>query len=74
MHVLGFDWDETNRSKLRLHGLDPDDVEALFDVGDPYIFRHPQFGRRHIALGFVPDDRFVLVVSNTTKRPDGSGW
>src|SRR5204862_97933 len=62
MRVLGFDWDESNRSKLRLHGLKPDDVEALFDVGDPYIFRHPQLRGRHIALGFVPDDRFVLVV------------
>lgn len=62
MRILGFDWDDTNRSKLAAHDLEPDDVEALFDTGNAYVFRHTSDRRRHIALGFVPDGRFVLVV------------
>ncbi|MBC5800188.1 MAG: hypothetical protein GIW94_09490, partial [Candidatus Eremiobacteraeota bacterium] len=70
MRILGFDWDETNRGKLGLHDLEADDIEKLFDVGDPYIFKHTSDRRRHIALGFVPDERFVLVVfeHNQTTR------
>jgi uncharacterized DUF497 family protein len=62
VRILGFDWDETNRRKLAAHELDPDDVEWLFDSGDPDVFDHPKDARRYIALGFVPDERFVLVV------------
>jgi uncharacterized DUF497 family protein len=84
MRVSGFDWDDTNRAKLELHDLVPDDVEALFEAGDPYVFRHPG-GRRHIALGIVPDGRFVLVVFEydlstrwirvvTAYEPTNPGW
>lgn len=62
MRILGFDWDAANRGKVALHGLDADDIEELFDGGEPYVFRHPSIPGRFIALGFVPDDRFVLVV------------
>jgi uncharacterized DUF497 family protein len=62
MRILGFDWDKVNINKLRVHGLEKDDVEDLFDEG-PVVVRHPGRGRRRIALGFLPkpDDRFVLV-------------
>ena len=62
MRILGFDWDETNRRKVEEHELDADDVEALFESGDPYVFRHSFDSGRRIALGLVPDGRFVLVV------------
>jgi len=62
VRILGFDWDDTNRRKLAAHDLDPDDVEWLFDSGDPDVFDHPRQRRRFLALGFVPDARFVLVV------------
>lgn len=62
MRILGFDWDRTNVRKLHAHDLEPDDVEELFESGEPYVFRHASRRRRHIALGFVPDGRFVLVV------------
>ena len=62
MLVLGFDWDKKNQAKLQLHDLEPDDVEFLFEDGDPVYLEHPTDRRRHIALGFVPDERFVLVV------------
>jgi|SRR5579871_1060525 len=85
MRILGFDWDETNRRKVALHGLEPDDVEALFDDGDPYVFRHPSDPRRFMALGFVPDERFVLVIFEydretrwirvvTAYEPTNPGW
>lgn len=67
MRILGFDWDETNKSKLELHDLEPHDAEALFDLGAAFVFNHPSDSRRHIALGFVPDDRFVLVVFEYNK-------
>jgi uncharacterized DUF497 family protein len=62
VRVLGFDWDEINRSKLAAHDLEPDDVEWLFEDGDPDTFEHPTRPGRFIALGFIPDERFVLVV------------
>ena len=62
MRIQGFDWDETNLEKLALHELTAEDVEYLFEDGDPYEFRHPTRAVRWISLGFVPDDRFVLVV------------
>lgn len=62
MRVFGFDWDATNRAKLASHDLAADDIEWLFALGDPDIFDHPLHRERFIALGFVPDDRFVLVV------------
>lgn len=30
--------------------------------GDPDVFDHPRHPKRFLALGFVPDARFVLVV------------
>jgi uncharacterized DUF497 family protein len=62
MRVLGFDCDATNLSKLETHRITADDVEELFVDGDPFIFRHPKNPGRKVALGFVPDGRFVLVV------------
>jgi uncharacterized DUF497 family protein len=61
-----FHWDDENRTKLTSHDPDAkddaDDVEWLFELGDPDIFDYPTRGGRCIALGFVPDERFVLVV------------
>jgi uncharacterized DUF497 family protein len=62
LRILGFEWDTTNVAKVETHDLDPDDVESLFDRGEPDVFDHPTDASRFIALGFVPDDRFVLVV------------
>lgn len=62
MRILGFDWDDTNRRKLELHDLDSDSVEELFADPGVLVLRHPSFARRYLALGFVPDGRFVLVV------------
>ena len=62
MRIAGFDWDRTNVGKLAAHDLEPDDVEWLFEWGDPDIFDHPTRRGRLVALGFVPDERFVLVV------------
>jgi uncharacterized DUF497 family protein len=68
MRILGFEWDAVNTAKLALHDLEPDDVEALFDSGEPAFFRHPKIKGRWIALGFVPDERFVLVVFEYDQR------
>jgi uncharacterized DUF497 family protein len=62
MKVLGFDWDTTTRRKVRHHELEPEDIETLFADGSPLVFPHPSTSGRYIALGFVPDGRFVLVV------------
>ena len=48
--------------KLRSMISLPNDVEYLLEHGEPYTFRHPIKTDRWISLGFVPDDRFVLVV------------
>jgi hypothetical protein len=68
MRILGFDWDDTNLQKLEFHDLAPDDVEYLFELGRPYIFKHPDKPDRHVALGFAPGDRFVLVVFEHDRR------
>ena len=62
MEIWGYDWDDVNLEKLELHELTPEDVEHLFEHGGPYVFRHPSIMGRWVALGFAPDDRFVLVV------------
>lgn len=61
MQIWGFEWDDTNLEKLALHDLTAEDIEGLFEHGDPYVFRHPTRVDRWIALGFASDDRFVLV-------------
>ncbi|OGQ89551.1 MAG: hypothetical protein A2289_07185 [Deltaproteobacteria bacterium RIFOXYA12_FULL_58_15] len=61
MLILGFDWDDINMDKIALHALTTDDVEYLFEHGEPYTFRHPTKIGRWLSLGFVPDDRFILV-------------
>lgn len=62
MRILGFDWDETNRRKIEGHDLDPDSVENLFAGDDLLVLPHPSRRGRYLALGFVPDGRFVVVV------------
>lgn len=62
MRLRGFDWDEANRRKVERHDLDADSVEDLFEAGDPLVLAHPTKRGRFLALGFVPDGRFVLVV------------
>jgi uncharacterized DUF497 family protein len=61
VRILGFEWDEVNRGKLSAHDIEPEDVEWLFELGDSDVFDHPIRPGRMIALGFVPDGRFVLV-------------
>lgn len=68
MKVAHFDWDAGNVSKVEAHDLSPEDVECLFVDGDPVFRRHSRIPGRSIALGFVPDDRFVLVVFSYAKR------
>ena len=85
MRILGFDWDAINRKKVESHDLETDDVEALFESGEPWVFRHTTDAGRTLALGFVPDGRFVLVVfehDKTTRwarvvtayEPTNPGW
>jgi uncharacterized DUF497 family protein len=62
VRILGFDWDETNRRKLELHDLDPDSVEELLADPGVLVLRHRSLTGRYLALGFVPDGRFVIVV------------
>lgn len=62
MRIHGFDWDETNRRKTEEHDLDPDSVEELFAGVDSVVVPHPSKHERYLALGFVPDGRFVVVV------------
>ena len=66
MRILGFTWDEVNTAKLAHHDLTPDDVEALF-CGECIVLRHPDKSGRWVVLGFVPDDRFVLVSFEMTE-------
>lgn len=85
MLIRGFDWDDVNLAKLEAHDLGPEEVEDLFESGGPYVFRHPTNTRRHIALGFAPVERFVLVVFEhdeqthwvrvvTAYEPSNEGW
>ncbi len=68
MRVSRFEWDRGNISKVEAHDLSPDDVEYLFVDGDPLFRRHSVIPGRFIALGFVPDGRFVLSVFTYNKR------
>jgi uncharacterized DUF497 family protein len=54
---------------VEAHDLSPEEVECLFIAGDPVFRRHSRTRGRAIALGFVPDGRFVLVVFSYNQRP-----
>jgi uncharacterized DUF497 family protein len=84
VRVLGFDWDVVNRAKLLAHEREPEDVEDVFESGDPLVFEHPRHSGRHMALGFA-GERFVLVVFEydvasrwvrvvTAYEPTSSAW
>jgi uncharacterized DUF497 family protein len=62
VRIRGFDWDETNRRKIEGHDLDPDSIEELLAGDDALVVPHPSKRERCLALGFVPDGRFVVVV------------
>jgi uncharacterized DUF497 family protein len=66
--VSRFDWDAGNVSKVEAHDVSPEEVECLFIAGDPVFRRHSRTHGRALALGFVPDGRFVLVVFSYNKR------
>ncbi len=68
MRVSTFEWNRANVEKLEAHDLGPDDVECLFAFGDPVFRRHARIPGRFIALGFVPDARFLLVVFAYNKK------
>jgi uncharacterized DUF497 family protein len=68
VRVSHFDWDAGNVSKLEAHDLSPEEVELLFIDGDPVSRRHSRIRSSVIALGFVPDGRFILVVFSYSKR------
>ena len=68
MRVSCFDWDAGNVAKIEAHDLSPEDVECLFVDGDPVFRAHSRLRGRSIALGIVPDGRFVLVVFTYNKR------
>lgn len=68
VRVSHFDWDVGNVSKVEVHDLSPEEVECLFIDGDPVFRRHSRTRGRAIALGFVPDGRFILVVFSYNKR------
>ncbi len=85
LKVLGFDWDRINLEKIGHHDLAAEDVEGLFADGDPLVLPHPESHGRYIALGFVPDGRFVLAVFEhdadtrwvrvvTAYEPTHEGW
>lgn len=66
--VSTFEWDRENVEKVEVHELGPEDVEYLFAFGDPVFRRHAKVPGRFIALGFVPDARFALVVFAYNKK------
>jgi uncharacterized DUF497 family protein len=68
VRISSFGWDRDNIAKVEAHDLSPDDVEWMFVDGAPLFRPHSRMPGRFIALGFVPDGRFVLVVFAYNKR------
>ena len=68
MRVSSFEWDPANIAKVEDHDLASDDVEWLFALDAPIFRLHAKVAARFVALGFVPDGRFVLVVFDSKKR------
>lgn len=68
MRISLVEWDRKSVRKIEGHDLDPEDVESLFEIGEPIYLRHPKVPGRYISLGFVPDGRFVLVVFAYNRR------
>jgi uncharacterized DUF497 family protein len=68
VRVSTFAWDKSNIAKVEAHDLSPDDVEWMFVDGGPVLRRHATVSGRHVALGFVPDGRFVLAIFELNRR------
>ena len=63
MRILGCDWDNINLGKIAAHDLEQEDVEALLleDEAQSVFLPNPRYPSRWIALGYIPDGRFVLA-------------
>lgn len=66
-HTLGFDRDEGNREHCRKHGIDLDEIEALF--GTDFLLlkdqKHSENENRMLALGFPPATKKPFFVAFT---------
>ena len=64
MQVAGFDWDDSNRSKCREHGVSQTAIESMFR-GSIAVLPDPQHSKseeRLKAIGKSDDGRWIFVV------------
>ena len=70
MKVSGFEWDSGNRDKCRKHGLNTEDIEALF-VRPVIILpdhAHSRTEERKRAIGKTTAGRHVFLVFTIRER------
>jgi uncharacterized DUF497 family protein len=70
--IAGFDWDEGNRAKCRKHGVNADEIEAVFR-GSPRVLpdRTGNAEPRFNAVGLNAAGRHVFVVFTLRRRAEG---
>ena len=63
MKVVGFDWDDGNRSKCEGHGLSSDEIEAFFQspIWVAPDLKHSDSEERYIAIGRADGGRPIFV-------------
>ena len=73
MEFSGFDWDDSNRSKCRKHGVSAAAIEGLFAVGLTILpdDRHSQAEQRFRAIGRILQGRAIFVVFTLRERDGG---
>jgi len=70
MKFDAFDWDRGNSAKCEKHGVDRDDIEALF-AGEPFVgpdVQHSDAERRFRAVGKTLNGRHLFVVFTMRHR------
>jgi uncharacterized DUF497 family protein len=70
---VGFDWDRGNREKCRKHGIQIEDIEALFDR-PLFVFPDPAHSgieERFKAIGLDRSGRYVFLIFTLRHRQAG---
>lgn len=72
MQIAGFQWDDGNRGKCRKHGVDLEEIEALFSSATLLVFPDPHMSESRLrGVGRTTGGRHVFLVWTLRETPEG---
>ena len=78
MEIRRLEWDDTNRSKLRTHGIVPAEVRSIVATDDWVVALHPDYPDQVRIVGPTDQGRMLTIVLEPTNDPSFwrpvTGW